>query len=245
VVKIPGGFPTGQVFNGSSAFGGALFILSSESGRITAWRSGPTASTKFKRKGAVYKGLAISGHRLYAADFAHRRVEVLDGAFHRVKHPGFVDTKLPRSYAPFGIQAIGSSIYVSYAKRATSGPDDVPGKGHGFVDVFSTKGKLRHRLIKHGRLNSPWGMVAAPKRFGAFGGALLVGNFGDGAINAYRRSNGKFLGRLRERPGHALTIDGLWGLRFGNGTFAAKNALVFSAGPGGESHGLLGTITAR
>jgi uncharacterized protein (TIGR03118 family) len=233
------------VFNGTGSFGGAAFILDSEAGRITAWRSGPTAATKVNRKGAVYKGLAISGHRLYAADFGHRRVEVLDGNFHRVKHPGFADKKIPKNYAPFGIQTVGSSVYVAYAMREKSGGDDVPGAGHGFVDVFSTKGKLRHRLVKHGRLDSPWGVAVAPKGFGAFGGALLVGNFGDGAINAYRRSDGKFLGRLHDGSGRPLTIDGLWGLRFGNGTFAAKNQLVFSAGPAGESHGLLGTITAH
>jgi uncharacterized protein (TIGR03118 family) len=243
VVKIPGGAPTGQVFNGSSAFGGASFIFSSEAGRITAWTGGASALTKVKRHGAVYKGLAISGHRLYASDFHHRRVDVFDGKFHRVKHPGFADKKLPKRYGPFGIQAIGSRIYVSYAKLDAKGEDDASGPGRGFVDVFSTKGKLVHRLIKRGHLNSPWGLVVAPKGFGAFSHDLLVGNFGDGAINAYDRK-GHFRGRLRMSPGHPLAIDGLWGLQFGNGTFASKKALVFSAGPNDESHGLLGTITA-
>ncbi|HEY2636117.1 MAG TPA: TIGR03118 family protein [Solirubrobacteraceae bacterium] len=244
VVKIPGGEPTGQVFNGSAGYGGAPFIFSSESGRITAWSSGTGAVTKVKRAKAIYKGLAIAGNRLYATDFHNRRVDVFDTSFKRLAHPGFADKRIPKGYAPFGVRAIGGKIYVSYAKQDGDREDDVAGRGHGYVDVFSAKGKLRKRLIGQGKLDSPWGMTVAPKGFGAFGGDLLVGNFGNGAINAYSMG-GKFRGRLRDGKGHPITIPGLWGLQFGNGSFGGANGLIFSAGPAGERHGLLGVITAH
>jgi uncharacterized protein (TIGR03118 family) len=243
VVKVPGGKPTGQVFNGSSAFDGAHFIFSSEAGRITAWTSGMSAQTKKTTRGAIYKGLAIAGHRLYATDFHGGRVDVFDGNFNRVAHPGFRDRRIPDGYAPFGIQALGGRIYVTYAKQDADAEDDVGGRGRGFVDVYSPNGQLRRRLVKRGRLNSPWGLARAPSNFGAFSGDLLVGNFGDGAINAYSRRTGAFRGRLRAPSGRPIAISGLWGLRFGNGVFGDRNALVFSAGPADETHGLLGVIT--
>jgi uncharacterized protein (TIGR03118 family) len=244
VVKIPGGAPTGQVFNGSSAFGGARFILSSEAGRITAWTEGTSATTEVTRRGAIYKGLAIAGRRLYATDFHNGRVDVFGSDFSRVRHPGFRDRKIPRHYAPFGIQRIGNRILVSYAKQDAKREDDVGGAGRGFVDVYSRRGHLVRRLIKRGRLDSPWGLVRAPRSFGAFGGSLLVGNFGDGAINAYSLKTGAFRGRLRSPAGHPITIPGLWGLQFGNSAFGGKRGLVFSAGPADEEHGLLGVISA-
>jgi len=244
VVKVPGGAPTGQVFNGSSAFGGAHFIFSSEKGRITAWSSGTSAQTKATTRGAVYKGLAIAGHRLYATDFHGGRVDVFDANFHRVAHPGFRDGRIPTGYAPFGIQNLGGRIYVTYAKQDADREDDARGPGRGFVDVYSPAGSLRRRLVMRGKLNSPWGLARAPSRFGAFGGDLLVGNFGNGAINAYNRTTGAFRGRLRAPSGRPIAISGLWGLQFGNGVFGDRKALVFSAGPADESHGLLGVITA-
>jgi uncharacterized protein (TIGR03118 family) len=243
VVTIPGGKPTGQVFNASTAFGGARFIFSSEAGRITAWSSGASAQTKAKIRGAIYKGLAIAGRRLYATDFHHGRVDVFDSNFNRVAHPGFRDRQIPAGYAPFGIQKLGTRIYVTYAKQDADREDDASGPGRGFVDVYSQSGHLRRRLVKRGKLNSPWGLVVAPRGFGAFSRNLLVGNFGDGAINAYSRT-GAFRGRLRASSGRPIAIPGLWGLQFGNGTFGDRHALVFSAGPAEESHGLLGVITA-
>jgi uncharacterized protein (TIGR03118 family) len=244
VVKIPGGAPTGQVFNGSSAFGGAPFIFSSEAGRITSWSAGTSASIEATGKGAVYKGLAIAGHRLYATDFHNGRVDVFDSDFNRIRHPGFRDRRLPPRYAPFGIQRIGNRIVVSYAKQDADREDDVGGRGHGFVDVYSRRGHLVRRLIKRGRLDSPWGLVRAPRTFGAFGGDLLVGNFGNGAIHAYDAKTGAFRGRLRSGPGKPITIPGLWGLQFGTSEFGGEHGLVFSAGPDDEQHGLLGVITA-
>ena len=133
-------------------------------------------------------------------------------------------------------------LYVSFAKQDATLHDDVAGPGNGFVDVFGRNGKFIRRLITRGALNSPWGMALAPASFGQFAGDLLVGNFGDGHINVYNPTTGQRLGQLRGSNGRPIVIDGLWGLMFGNGNAAGNNQLLFSAGPDGESHGLLGKI---
>jgi uncharacterized protein (TIGR03118 family) len=258
-VAVPGGAPTGQVFNPTNGFKlrvgdtrlPAKFIFDSEAGTITAWTlTNPlqtTAHTKLTVPGAVFKGLALSffDHHpaLYATDFAQGRVVVVDSHFHRVATPGmFEDAMLPPRFAPFGIQAIGRWIVVSYAKRELNGNDELHGAGLGFVDVFSRNGTLVSRLVRRGNLNAPWGLVRAPDGFGRFGGALLVGNFGDGRINAYDLATGQALGMLHRPDGRPLAINGLWGLRFGNGVTAGPNELLFSAGIHDEAHGLLGKI---
>jgi uncharacterized protein (TIGR03118 family) len=265
VVQVAGG-PTGTVFNGSAGFllqsgaasGPARFIFASEDGRIRGWN--PTVSPTVAQvgvdrsgAGAIYKGLAIaqtaSGPRLYAADFHNARVDVFDGSWNLVGGPDvFVDPDLPAGYAPFGIQTIGSRIFVSYAKQDEAAEDEVAGQGLGFVDVFDTAGNLLTRVAQHGQLNAPWGLALAPASFGRFGGDLLVGNFGDGEINAYEElENGQFAhrGELRGADGKPLAIDGLWALEFGNGAAAGPTGtLFFTAGPDEESHGLFGSITA-
>src|SRR5262249_3810866 len=124
--------------------------------------------------------------------------------------------------------------------------DDVAGKGHGFIDVFETNGHFDGRLVSRGDLNSPWGMVIAPKTFGQFGGDLLVGNFGDGRIHAYDPTSGIEQGTLSQAPGRPVVINDLWGLAFGNGKTAGDaNTLYFAAGPEDEKHGLFGKITAN
>jgi uncharacterized protein (TIGR03118 family) len=199
--------------------------------------------------GAVFKGLAMattqSGKdRLYAADFHHGTIQVFDNTFKHLDLDGaFVDRQLPDGYAPFNVAAIGGSLYVAYAKQDSAKVDEVAGAGKGFVDVYDPAGHLLRRLISRGALNAPWGMTIAPDGFGDLGGALLVGNFGDGRINAYNATTGNFLGTLRKRNGHAVQIDGLWALMFGNGTTADTNTLLFSAGPANETHGLFGAIT--
>ena len=132
-------------------------------------------------------------------------------------------------------------IYVSYAKQGTP-PDEVDAPHLGYVDVYTSQGHLIRRLVSRGALNAPWGLAQAPSHFGQFSGALLVGNFGDGRIHAYDIHTGHMLGTLRRPHGGPVVIDGLWGLRFGNGVTGARNALLFSAGPGGEAHGLLGEL---
>jgi uncharacterized protein (TIGR03118 family) len=199
---------------------------------------------------AIYKGLAIAstskGTRLYAADFHGAKIDVFDQGFARVDLPGaFTDRALPAGYAPFNVQQLGGRLFVTYAKQDAKAEDDVAGAGFGFVDVFDPNGHLLKRLVSQGRLNAPWGLVLAPRGFGGFGGDLLVGNFGDGAINAYDPHTGAFRGQPRNEDGNPIRIDGLWALRFGNGTFGTPGGLLFSAGIADEAHGLLGEIVAR
>jgi uncharacterized protein (TIGR03118 family) len=236
-----------------------LFIFATEEGKILGWNPSVSLSqaqvaVDHSGIGAVYKGLAIAstpgGDFLYATDFHNGRVDVFDGSFDQVSMPGaFVDPAIPAGYAPFGIQSIGATIVVTYAKQDAAREDDVAGQGHGFVDLFDTSGMFLRRVATHGQLNSPWGVAMAPASFGAFGGDLLVGNFGDGQISAFApQSDGTFelVGQLRTSDHKAVTIDGLWSLQFGKG--AANNGppttLFFTAGPNDETHGLFGTITA-
>jgi len=175
-------------------------------------------------------------------------VDVFDAAFHPVPG-GFSDGALPPGYAPFGIRNLGGTIYVTYALQDADAHDDVAGVGHGFVDAFDTQGNLLRRVASRGRLNSPWGLAVAPSDFGEFSGNLLVGNFGDGHINAFDLGRFEGTGELVQRgqlhaaDGRPLTIDGLWALAFGNGAAAGPtNALFFTAGPLGEQHGLFGKV---
>jgi uncharacterized protein (TIGR03118 family) len=272
-IDVTSGAPTGQVFNADTDPNGffvhdaaghsarAAFIFDSENGGIDGWNPGvgatgpgPSTVTEVAVKNganAVYKGLAQAvasdGHTyLYAANFRSGRVEAYDNTFTPVELPGglFVDTKIPAGFAPFNVQELAGQLYVSYAKQDATLHDDVAGQGNGFVDVFTNDGAFVKRLVTRGQLNSPWGLALAPASFGRFGGALLVGNFGNGKINAYNIKNGARLGELRGTSNKPIAIDGLWGLRFGNGNAAKTGELLFSAGPAGESHGLLGKIVA-
>lgn len=262
-VSIPGGAPTGQVFNRSHKFvvhakgasGPALFLFSSETGIISGWNpavpAGSTTSTRAVRAAstpdAVYKGLAIAhvaqGMRLYAANFYSGHIDVFDGHFKRIKRPGaFIDPRLPDGYAPFNIERLRGRLYVSYAKQDASREDDVAGPGHGFIDIYDLRGRLVKRFASRGVLDSPWGLELAPSRFGRFSGALLVGNFGDGRISAFSPWDGRFLGQMRNRQGRRVEIDGLWALRFGNGVTGTRRTLLFTAGIDDEAHGLFGRI---
>jgi uncharacterized protein (TIGR03118 family) len=259
VVKVAGG-PTGTVFNPTTGFvlptgGKALFLFDGEDGIVRAWNpaQGTTAIVVADRSnvGAIYKGLAIAdttaGPRLYAADFHNARIDVFNASFGLVPG-GFVDSSLPAGYAPFNVQTIGDRVFVAYAKQDEAAEDEVAGQGTGFVDAFDLDGNLLGRVAQHGQLNAPWGLALAPEGFGRFGGDLLVGNFGDGQINAYEElPNGHFehRGELRGSDGNPLTIDGLWALRFGNGGNAGPTGtLFFTAGPDEETHGLFGSIEA-
>jgi uncharacterized protein (TIGR03118 family) len=258
VVHIPGGAPTGLVFNGGTGFvvhagsasAPARFIFDSESGHLTAWSPQvppmTQAQTVATEAGAVFKGLAIAANRLYAADFHGGKIDVFDSTFAPTTLAGhFTDPNLPAGYAPFGIQAIGGRLYVTYAKQDADKMDDTPGPGNGFVDVYDTNGHLLRRLVSHGRLNSPWGLALAPGGFGRFSHDLLVGNFGDGQISAYDARTGHFDGQLRNGDGERIRIDGLWALRFGNRITGGTHRLLFTAGIADEDHGLFGTIAAR
>jgi uncharacterized protein (TIGR03118 family) len=262
VVGIPGGEPTGQVFNPTAGFvvksgmssGPATFIFASESGNITGWNRSvppPPPSTQAQPAAstpdAVYKGLAMasSGGQpyLYATDFHHNRIDVFDSSFKPVTLAGdFTDPGLPAHFAPFGIQAFGNVLLVTYAMQDADAHDDVAGPGNGFVDVFSSSGQFLRRLISRGALNSPWGLAIAPSGFGAFSHALLVGNFGDGTIHGYDPRTGHFLGTLLGKHGMPIQNDGLWALRFGNGVAGSPRTLLFTAGLNEEADGLFGEI---
>ena len=274
VVSVPGAL-TGAVVNSTSDFvvsaggasGPARFLFATESGTIRGWNPGvppgppppptppPSTVTELvvdnSAAGSVYKGLAIGSTNgnnfLYANDFVNGKIDVFDKNFQPVDMP-FVDPGLPAGYGPFGIQNIDGHLFVTYAKQS-GGNDEVAGQSLGFVDEFATDGTFETRVATRGQLNAPWGLAMAPANFGRFSGDLLVGNFGDGTINVYApQTDGTFepRGQLRTADHKALTIDGLWGLGFGNGSGSgATNALFFTAGPDDESHGLFGRIEAQ
>jgi uncharacterized protein (TIGR03118 family) len=198
---------------------------------------------------AIYKGVAISGNGrgtlLYATDFHNGKVNVYDATFKPVSLPDrpFYDPNLPAGFAPFGIQAINGDLYVSYAKQDDEREDDVQGRGLGYIDVYDPDGRLLRRLVSNGALNAPWGMALAPASFGKFSNRLLVGNFGDGTINAYDLATGRWVGRLKDQEHKPIRIPGLWGIAFGNGlSNQPVDTLFFSAGPGDEKHGLYGRL---
>jgi uncharacterized protein (TIGR03118 family) len=266
-VTIPGGVPTGVVFNGGPGFvvtngvdaHPALFIFAGEGGIISGWNPAvPPATTAKVAVGdppedAMYTGLAIgqfeAGSFLYAADFHNARVDVYDSQFRLTTLAGsFVDPALPDGYAPFGIHNIVGRIYVTYAKQNAAADDVVAGQGLGFVNAFDLNGNLIARVAERGQLNAPWGLALAPSDFGRFSGDLLVGNFGDGEITAVAGVAGgafEVSGQLRSARRGPISIDGLWALGFGNGiTTGPRNTLFFTAGPDDETHGLFGSITA-
>ena len=262
VVTIPGGSPTGTVANTSTDFvvrsgaasGRAVFLFASQVGIVSGWNPAvppPPPSTHAQIGGtadAVYTGLAIgqvgTANYLYAADFEHGQIDVYDKNFQIASLDGsFSDPNIPNSYSPFNIQNLGGNLYVTYAQQSHKQPDEETDRGSGFVDVFDTSGHLMQRLIRGNHLNAPWGMALAPADFGPFSNALLVGNFGDGHIQAFDAASGKFLGRLQDEAGRPIVIDGLWGIIFGNGASGGdKNALYFAAGPDDETHGLFGSL---
>jgi len=276
IFTIPGaggaqGNPTGLVFNGGTGFvvdngvgspSAARFIFSSEDGTISAFKGAPIVTVvpnaNAPAHGAIYKGLAIdsrtAGQFLYATDFHNGKVDVFDSSFHAVTLAGtFSDPDLPAGFAPFGIQNLGGTLYVTYALQDEDKEDDVAGPGNGFVDAFDTAGNLIGRVASAGELNSPWGLALAPADFGRFSGDLLVGNFGDGRIHAFDpdrlTADGEFeaIGLLHSAAGRPIQIDGLWALQFGKGTTASSangltTTLFFTAGPADEEHGLFGSI---
>jgi uncharacterized protein (TIGR03118 family) len=261
VVTIPGGLPTGTVFNPSNDFvvqaggssGRAFFLFASQSGRISGWNpnvpSPPSTSAVVAAiTDAVYTGLAIGetgiSNFLYAADFKHARIDVYSKDFQLVQLSGsFSDPAIPPGYSPFNIQTLDGKLYVAYAQQDRRAPDEETGHGAGFVNVFDTNGHLLQRLVRGAHLHAPWGLALAPGDFGPFSGALLVGNFGNGHIQAFDPATGRFLGELEDATGKPIAIDGLWGLTFGNGVSAGdRNALYFAAGPDDETHGLFGSV---
>src|SRR5262245_34254857 len=282
-VSIPGGRPTGTVFNPfqsvmsngtSNDFsvtdgthnGPAVFLFASKTGAITGWNpavgtpGGPFNISLFAKPGyqatdgAIYTGLAIgnvgNSHFLYAADFHNGKIDVIDGQFHKTTLAGsFSDPNIPAGYAPFNVQNIGGKLFVMYAQQnAARDGGSVFGQGKGYVDMYDTSGRLIQRVASGGKLNAPWGIAMAPNGFSTSGGELLIGNFGDGHINAYKQMGQDFVsdGQLKGSDGNPVTIPGLWALQFGNGVSSGDaNKLFFTAGPGGGMHGLFGSLEAN
>jgi uncharacterized protein (TIGR03118 family) len=254
IVTMAGdGSVTGVAFsNVAGSFNGDTFLFANEDGTIGGWRGalGTVAETlQVGSTANVYKGLSdatIGGNvYAYAANFRNATIDVLKGNAGAANLIGtFTDPNLPAGYAPFNIENLGGVLYVTYAVQNGTKKDDVAGAGNGIVDVFDLQGTFLRRLATNGVLNSPWGLALAPAEFGDVGGALLVGNFGDGTINGYNPTTGAFIQTLTDPSGNTISIDGLWALQFGNGgAFGSPSTLYFTAGPNDESHGLFGQLS--
>ena len=249
--------PTGIAFNGVAtdflvaAGKPAHFLFATEEGTISGWNSGTSAVLMVNNAGnAVYKGLTVAtmngAQFLYAANFGAGTVDVFDSSFHpaTLAAGAFHDPHVPGNFAPFNVQAIGDSVYVTFAQKEAGSIDEVHGPGRGFVSVFSTDGTLQRRLRWGAWFNAPWGIAVAPADFGGASNRVLVGQFGSGKIATFDPNSGAFLGMLRGTNGRPLMIDGVWALAFGNGANAGpQNTLFFTAGPDDEAHGLFGTLT--
>jgi uncharacterized protein (TIGR03118 family) len=268
----PGGTPTGIVFNNvfvtnpndfvvsaNGKSGPSIFMFATEDGTISGWNPGVDPANAFIAvdrstvgQGAVYKGLATGQADgkdfIYAANFRFGTVEMFNAHFKLVK--SFTDNQLANDcpfpnqcFAPFGIRNIGGRLYVTYALQKADKHDDQAGPGNGFVDVFDTEGHLLRRFASQGTLNSPWGLTLTPRDFGPFSNDLLVGNFGDGHINVFNPKTGAFLGQLPDQAGDPISINGLWGIDFGNGVNAGeRDELFFASGLNDEANGLFGKI---
>jgi len=273
IVDIPGpggettgGAVTGVIYNwfGSgfevSAGDPSVFLFCSEDGIISGWNHSADSTHALvlydnSSNGAIYKGCALGGTAaaplLFAADFHNNKIDAYDGTAQPVQTTGgFANPAIPSGFAPFNVVIINGNVYVTYAKQDDAKEDDVPGAGNGYVALFDQSGNLIVNLISQGALNSPWGMAVAPTNFGPFGGALLVGNFGDGKINAYDMISGAMMGTLNDPSGNPIAFPGLWSINFGSGARSEDpGTLYFTAGIGGgpdndplESHGLFGSI---
>jgi len=251
VVTIPnplGGMsaPTGAVFTGGlGLFGGENFMFATEDGTIAGWRNalGTTAEViSISGNGSVYKGLAVgtigANSYLYAADFHNNHIDVFANPGVPKLTGNFTDPGLPSGYAPFNVQNLNGQIYVAYALHPAGSDDEQAGPGLGFVSVFDLNGNFIKRVASQGALNAPWGLALTPAGFGGLAaGDLLVGNFGDGLINAYD-PNGLLLGTIANSAGIPIDNSGLWALTF-RGT-----SLYLTAGLNGEENGLFARIDA-
>jgi uncharacterized protein (TIGR03118 family) len=253
----------------------ALFMFCSEDGVISGWNqaaSGSKASILVdnSKSGAVYTGCAIGGTAaapyLFASNFHAGTIDVYDASFNLNPPPfnqnvgpqpfsgssSFSNQPIPAEFAPFNVQNINGTLFVTYAKQDAQKRTNVGGAGNGYVAMFNPNGSLIANLVSQGPLNSPWGMAIAPANFGTFAGALLVGNFTDGKINAFNATTGAFLGTLDDATGNPIAVPGVWSLNFGGGADSEDpGTLYITAGIGGgpnsdpvESHGLLASIQA-
>jgi uncharacterized protein (TIGR03118 family) len=263
------GFKVSGFKGSNTATAPAIFIFATEDGTIVGWNPGvnpagfdPAKAGTYSTlavdnsgnclaaNGAVYKGLAIATEAdgntfLFAANFRAGTIEMYDTSFKRVTLPpdAFTDPDLPHGYAPFNVVVSGGVLFVTYARQDKAKHDPVAGHGRGFVNTFDLNGHMRARFASRGQLDAPWGVVQAPASFGQFAGAVLIGNFGNGHINAFDPTTGAFLGKVVNSKGEVILIDGLWALRVGNGKNGGDaNTIYFTAGPNGETDGLFGSL---
>ena len=262
----------------------AIFLFSTNDGTIAGWNPAvaatPAVTVVRTTDGSGYTGLTsafINGKPfLYAANFNKGRVDVYDNAFRPVKLTGehsdrnagedderssensFVDENLPRGYMPFNVQAIGNDIVVTYALHEGGARFETDGPGLGFVDIYSSTGRLLRRLEHGDWLNAPWGVALAPLDFGRFSHDLLIGQFAGGGdtqssgfIAAYGLATGKFDGLLQDASGKPLAINGVWALSPGNvspnnndAAAAPAAEVYFTAGPNHTTGGLFGYLTS-
>ena len=232
------------------------FLFTAEDGTVSTWASingnNPTAAILAlddSANGAVYKGLDIVNpaccrEYLALADFGRGFINTYDVSFVPLDTPGsFKDSNLPAGYAPFNIRQIGTQVFVTYALQDTSGRNPLTGPGNGIVDVFDQEGNFIRRFASNGPLNAPWGIALASANFGRFSNDILIGNFGDGTINAFDPNTGNFLGQLTDQSGKAIVNPGLWALVFRNDGLGSPDTLYFTAGSSREDHGLFGAIS--
>ena len=250
---VPPTGPTGIVFNSTGGFvlpdgSPANFIFDTLAGTIDGWNGGEgtTAVVTHSAAGAVYTGLAESTTNLYAANFAAGTIDVYDSSFNPTTLSGnFTDPFLPAGYSPYNIALISGHLYVEYAIMNTTTGMPVRGLGLGIVDEFDTNGAFVQTFASGGSLDVPWGITMAPAGFGSFGGDLLIGNFGNGEINAFDPSTGMFLGAVSNSSGNPIVNSNLWAIAFRTGgTGVNTNALYFNAGINNQTEGLFGEITA-
>ena len=243
--------PTGIVENYTCGFvvGGrpSFLLMASENGVIYSYNPqiNPTIANIIIDNSntnvliaPVYKGLAISCGNLYVTDFHNNKIDVFDPNFNQLSGYTFQDPNLPLGFAPFNIYNIDDNLYVLYALQKPGAHDDQAGAGNGYINIFNSGGKLLKRFVSGGVLNSPWGITRAPKKFCYPKGTLLVGNFGDGRINAFD-CKGCLVGNIRDCNLNSISIDGLWGIAIHN---KCSKHLFFASGPDDESNGLVGSI---
>jgi uncharacterized protein (TIGR03118 family) len=242
--------PTGIVYNDSTGFllssgSPARFLTATEDGTIVGWdpaaRTAPAQMLVNNTGSALYTGLSIANGRLYACNFRQRRIDVFNSDF--TPAGSVMDTTLPDVYAPFNIQNLGGTLYVTFAEQNDTQDGPRTGTGRGFVDTFDPASGMFRLLISRGALDTPWGMALAPANFGLLSNSLLIGNFGDGIIHAFNPATGIFLDQLRKPDGNILTLSGLWGLSFGNDEAAGpRDTLYWTAGVDSQHHGVFGSL---
>lgn len=255
------GTPTGIVFNTTLGFvvselghfAPSSFIFATEDGTISAYaftvnRSKAIITINNSPKKACYTGLTLGADGrmsvLYAADFHNGKIDMFNDRFKPINDAtAFIDPNLPQGYAPFNVKNIQGDIYVSYAVKDAKSNSPVKGEGLGIVNVFDAKGHFLKRVATGNKLNAPWAMAMTPANFGIYSNVLLIGNVGNGKINVFTSSIHLFLGQLRDANHNVISINGLWGLAFGNGYWTQPtDTLYFTAGSVNEKYGVYGSI---